>query len=153
MATRGKLSKIDAAYLAGFIDGEGCIAIFKKNTPNGWSPQYQLYIGITNTNKKVIDWAYSKMGGYLYEKKRSNATKHRIAYTLSVRGWESVIYVLNQIYPYLRVKKLQAELMYEFIENVSKLLSKAPKKRLSERELKYRNSFYERSKELNRRGN
>ena len=76
-----------------------------------------------------------------------------MGYTISVRGWESVIYLLNQVYPYLKVKKPQASLMYEFIETVSKLLSKSPKKRLSEKELAYRDSFYQRSKKLNKRGN
>jgi hypothetical protein len=53
----------------------------------------------------------------------------------------------------LKVKKPQAKLMYEYIETVSKLLSKSPKRRLSEKELAYRDSFYQRSKELNKRGN
>ena len=35
MATRGNLNLEDKCYLAGFIDGEGCLGIYKKTTQSG----------------------------------------------------------------------------------------------------------------------
>ena len=60
METRGKLSKIDKAYLAGFVDGEGCIGFYiargyKK--PDGNYKYYhyiRAYIG--NTDKEIPEF-------------------------------------------------------------------------------------------------
>lgn len=55
------------AYIAGLMDGEGCIRIegIRKNHRGS-----QLQISLGNTNKEVIDWLYRKIGGSITIYKR-----------------------------------------------------------------------------------
>jgi hypothetical protein len=54
---RKEYTVAEIAYLAGIIDGEGCIYIgnFSCNKKTG-VPYYQTNIQVTNTDKKLIDW-------------------------------------------------------------------------------------------------
>lgn len=163
MATRGNLSLEEKCYLAGFIDGEGCLGVYKKATQNGnkgiyekkikgRSPQYQLYLGITNTNRAILDWIFSKVNiGCIANKKRSNPNAKQ-SWTLAIRGWDAVLNILDEVAPYLKVKKPQAELIYEFVKIVGAQPSHRRTTRITEEELVIRDSFFERTKQLNHRG-
>ena len=57
MTTRDKLTKIDLAYAAGLFDGEGHILIYKDtNRKKSISPVYSLIAGLTNTDKRLVDF-------------------------------------------------------------------------------------------------
>lgn len=56
----------DISYLAGIIDGEGCISI----THNKKRKSYRLRISITSTDKILLDWVQERYGGYTYERKK-----------------------------------------------------------------------------------
>lgn len=53
----------DIAYIAGLFDGEGCVSVRKWTTKKAF--QHTLYVSITNTDKKVLDWIQSQYGGGL----------------------------------------------------------------------------------------
>lgn len=62
-------SDLDAAYLAGLFDGEGCISFgFAPSTKKGvtyWSPKIQ--VSICNTNQKYMELLWEKaMLGHVY---------------------------------------------------------------------------------------
>lgn len=130
----------DLAYIAGFIDGEGTVSL-KKNGIR-W-PTVLPYILITNTNLEVLEWIQKilKCGG-IYSK-RSNNEKWREAFVLRFQTKETRI-ILPLIYPFLRLKKRQAELIFEF-EKIGNVTGNSEKK-----ELKW--EYLRLVQDLNRRG-
>lgn len=155
METRGKLTPEEASYLAGFIDADGCIGLYKrKPDKENWSNGYQVYLGLTNRDLKVLNWAQDKIGGHLNEKKRYDP-KHSKAYSLQIRGLTQVLKTLEQIQPYLITKKDQANLVILFSKEIDKLTGgkkEKPKSKLSNEEIEKREKFFLQMKELNRRG-
>ena len=108
----------DLAYLAGFIDADGFIAINRycprKNDSDG-RYGYNLRIGAVNTQREVLEWIQNKFGGYIYKRKPSNPEKHRIAYAWYLDSKKAEA-VLRLISPYLKRKKLQANIAIKFRE-------------------------------------
>ena len=52
-----KLTNEELSYIAGFIDGEGCLAISKRKHKNKFGQWlgYSCHIDLTNTNKEVLN--------------------------------------------------------------------------------------------------
>jgi hypothetical protein len=63
--------KAKYAYLAGIIDGEGCITIGagKKET----CINYNALLLVQNTSKELIDWLQKHFGGHVYLSKKETA--------------------------------------------------------------------------------
>lgn len=99
-ALKHKLSVEQAAYLAGAIDGEGCV------TSCGLS---SLRVAIANTNRQWLEQLQSWVGGIIQEH-RGRFNK-RPSYSLSLLVEESGE-ALAQCQPYLILKKKQAELYF-----------------------------------------
>ncbi len=96
------LTEYDWAYLAGLIDGEGCIGVYCN--PYG---TYHLQLRISQKNKKdLLEIA---------EKYQFNHGPNRSigSYQLYVGG-KKAEYILRQVFPYLRWKRSEAELAIAF---------------------------------------
>ena len=110
-------SKITAAYIAGIIDGEGTIGLYlghrgEINSPHGRrTPTYSLRIRVRMCDKTIIDWLLSSIGGRYYSKEGND--RHRDIHDWSIVGVDAIQF-LKYIYPYLRVKKRQADVALEF---------------------------------------
>ena len=107
------MSKLTAAYLAGFVDGEGHISIYpyvRKDRNN--QVYYKVNFKVANTNKKIIEWLKASFGGWIYTQNRN--PKHKIAYTWSLDS-KNAEKVLKSIHPYMRVRKEQCGLVLERI--------------------------------------
>lgn len=130
MAIRGKktfeaLTIEEISYIAGFFDGEGNINIYKIDTDNNTNvqqrkcPKYELTVAIYNTDKEIMDWLHSVFGGYLQVRNSKNTTNHKQewkeSYTQKLTSNQALEF-LNLVYPYLRVKKKQAEVAMKFQE-------------------------------------
>lgn len=101
------------AYLAGIFDGEGCVCIrFYKNKPD--KSCYFPYIGITNTNKDLIDWLVINFGGYTSQRK-GRTVSSRDTYDWRVTSSEDVLHFIEKVYKYLVVKKKQCQVMMNFL--------------------------------------
>ena len=103
-----EMSQIDAAYLAGFIDGEGSIILFER------SGCLALRLTASNTNRAVLEWIGEATGvGGLVSFDR-NPARYKISnwWQVNSEGAESVI---KQIRPYLKIKAAQADLALECI--------------------------------------
>ncbi len=100
-------------YVAGLMDGEGSITIgiskpSKKKQLK--SPSHWLQVGITNTNRELIGWLYEKFGGHISDNSHSpSRKKQRPCWAWRVMSNEAKDFLVS-LYPYLRVKKRQAEL-------------------------------------------
>jgi hypothetical protein len=98
-------NELDRAWLAGIIEGEGCIHIHKR-TNGRKNPTYGLFLSIHNTNKKMIDRVVqlTGLGGNIQTtRKDRNFTLYR---------WNAMSdnakMVLREVYPYLITKRDQA---------------------------------------------
>lgn len=111
-----RLSKTQAAYIAGVIDGDGYIGLSKKRTldqRSGYS--YRPVVSVSNTKVELLFWLEQITGvGSICAMKRSNLA-HKQAFiwqTWSQRAAD----ILRLILPYLILKKKQAELMVSYTE-------------------------------------
>ena len=51
------------AYIAGLVDGEGCIDIHSHQSPRRQTKSYQLRLTISNTSPAPIEWLVRNVGG------------------------------------------------------------------------------------------
>lgn len=143
------LSQLEIAYLAGIMDGEGCVSIMKsKPLSNTSSPSHILRITIANTNKDLIDWLGVKMGGCTRRASRANyPSAWKDSWQWHIEGFKAMEF-LCLVEPYLIIKKAQASIGIEFQKK--KTLSTG--KRLEKEEILFRDSFRNRLTTLNKKG-
>lgn len=106
-------------YLAGLIDGEGCLSAWKYWNANRTDcapySQYSCRVSITNTSLVLMKWLIQHFGGG-FLCKREATDKHKASYEWRPKGQTNVKRLLLAIAPYLVIKKKQASLLLEFIE-------------------------------------
>lgn len=105
----------DAAYIAGFLDGEGYISIRRSNRTKCQNPAYRLVIGFTNTNRAILDWIKKIAGGGCINPKSRRKAQHSEAWELTIHTKDIQIMILAETYPYIRIKQRQAELAISFL--------------------------------------
>lgn len=107
----------EAAYIAGIIDGEGSIILTRMHAKEYRRPG----ITIASTDKELLLYAQSLMGGTIINKKNYNPEKHKNSYTLNITKKKEVFPALKQISPFLRVnqKRLRALWILEQYDSVT----------------------------------
>lgn len=106
---------MEYSYIAGLFDGEGCISILKlsrpKLTPN---PIYSLNLSISSTYLPVLKEVQTFLGygNIYYQAARGN---NKAKGLFSVTG-KFVRPFLDIVYPYLIIKRAEADVAYEFLE-------------------------------------
>ena len=112
------MSKKTAAYLAGLIDGEGCLEIQKRKKKECIGEiAYVPRVRICMTNKEIIEWLRNSFGGYIFERAANGNQRKSWTWALLYRKVKPFI---DAIYPYLRVKKKQAEILKKFLKTYEK---------------------------------
>ena len=143
-----KLHLKDAAYIAGILDGEGCITLSKKKDPTmklgyGLRP----HIMVTNTNKSLIKYLRDTTDlGIIYEGKLTNP-KHKPNFRWQLWSLQAQS-LLKEVLPYLLIKRKQAELLLEYIDRCSGKKGGF----LSASMLKYQAKTCDKMRKLNKRG-
>lgn len=100
----------DLSYIAGFIDADGCIALFKNK--NAYRPS----IEVAQTQLPILKWLQKAIGfGRIY--KRLGKGRNNDAYILTLFPNECRKF-LPIILPYLKVKHKQAVLVLEYFNIV-----------------------------------
>lgn len=108
------MRKVDLAYAAGIIDGEGCISIIKNKDPRcrrGFS--YRMNVQVGMGYKEIPEWLYKSFGGRLNIVKREYATYRREISMWGLSAQEALRF-LYLISPYLKEKSEQAKIAIEF---------------------------------------
>lgn len=106
----------DLAYLAGFIDGEGCffIGMFQtKSAAGNKHPNYHTYIKICNTDSTVMKWIQETFGSTNNNQWKSTDRKKEFdkeIFNAQITG-QTLTKLLPLILPYLKVKKAHCEIM------------------------------------------
>lgn len=109
------MQAVDLAYMAGIVDGEGCIAIERfRNQPSRNPPSYcyRLKIRIGNTNQGLIEYLRLSLGGSVKTVK-PRTERDKEAWEWYTAGEPAVEYI-KLLLPYLRIKRPQAELGIKF---------------------------------------
>ena len=97
----------EAAWLAGFIDGEGYIGITfqrkKETRTQAPSPRYHPYLIIANTDKRALDSIVIRTGmGRIHSEVKREGCKPSYQYQVTKR--DQLYDLLDRILPYLRIK-------------------------------------------------
>lgn len=92
---------LELPYVAGFFDGEGCIALTRHR-----SGQFQFNISLSQKHREVLDRVQETFGGSVYAMRLGEYYQWRIG------GWKAHG-VLVQLMPWLIVKRSQAEVILE----------------------------------------
>lgn len=130
---------ISSQYAAGFMDGEGCINVSSCRTST------YIRVLVVNTNREVLELFQQRWGGDIKQNKQHKA-HWKISYTWRV-SHISCQHFLKDIYPFLVVKKKQAEAAFIFFE-----AQPGKGKRWSETGLEEANKAINQIKQLNKKG-
>lgn len=112
-----KLSDSEAAYIAGFIDGEGTINVLNTRLKRTKRGQFTVHITIDQVDPRPMIWMHSKVGGSLFAKtdKRPN---HR-PMTRWVIGGAACEDLLRRVLPYLINKHDKANIALAMRESLN----------------------------------
>lgn len=108
------LSPRSIAYLAGFIDGEGSIMLYRRGV------RCFLRLAVASCDLFILEWIQEQTGvGANITKHTQETAKHRLAYAWTCNS-EAAESVIRQLLPDLKIKRLQAELALAFMGELRK---------------------------------
>jgi hypothetical protein len=150
-----RLTEVEVAYLAGLIDGEGCISMTKDLHASGdRKVRYRVHLAVaTTTSQILVDWLIRKLKPMKngLNRKRENP-KHATAYSVRLSEVPAEE-LLNRVRPYLVIKRRHADLFlrYRKIQEFSCNNRKAHRYQIKSIR-KLRDWFFNEFARLNRRG-
>ena len=106
------------AYLAGIIDGEGCIRVNRHDDGERNYPSYSLRIQVAQKNGTLIDWLYGNFGGTVTHANKNSRFLRASGeivdvshhdYRWSINTVEKLLPILKRILPFSIEKKKQIE--------------------------------------------
>ncbi len=103
------MKKTDLAYIAGIIDGEGSITMGYCNK------SLVAKVTVVNTKEWLLQWLRMAFGGSVHLKTEKRGKDWKPCYMWSI-GARGALEFLQSIYPYLRLKKPQAEVAIKFLK-------------------------------------
>ncbi len=104
------LPPVELAYIAGLLDGEGCITIVKghhKRLHSNWSPEYALRISVTNQFIPALEYIKSATGLGSIHRDRGKTFKWLIS-------CQQAMEFLKVLKPHLLIKAKQADVAIKF---------------------------------------
>ena len=107
------LHPVDAAYLAGIVDGEGSIELHRSNNRKPWGR-----VQIWNTSKPLIDWILKtiRTGTVTSRIRHGKVNGTKPCYCLEIASRQNVYAVLKQILPYMKIKSPKAQELIDYYE-------------------------------------
>lgn len=107
-----QLTETQKAYIAGLFDGEGSIVITYREQSNGSRSVY-WHMRINNTFYALHEWLMEALGAG-----RIVRTTGQV-YAWYMSSHVDIIKLLRVLYPYLIIKKEQADICFEFDKTYS----------------------------------
>lgn len=113
----GNLTEAERGYLAGLIDGEGCIGItrarLKRKRPTSRTHQYVVFVTIANTALAMTNWLSDKLPfGHVYINNKPGERRKLVLYQWMCAA-NAARTLLREIAPYLVVKRYLATLVMD----------------------------------------
>lgn len=101
------------AYIAGIVDGEGSICIYTHKCRTSRAGQMKAVI--SNTNRELLEFVQLYFGGSISAVNSAvNKARGRKTCYQWVVASQKALHFLEPIEPFLRVKKLQAQIAIEY---------------------------------------
>jgi hypothetical protein len=75
-----RLSQVDAAYVAGLIDGEGTVTLGRKHA----GENRQLVVSISSTERDILECVLQRVGTGKITRKRTMKSNHAPSFTYAV---------------------------------------------------------------------
>lgn len=107
--------EVEWAYLAGLIDGEGCISAQAPNRGD----RYFAQVRVVNTRLEMLEWIERRFGGVISFNRRATI-KWRALYKWRIHGQAKVAWILIGCMPYLVIKRDQAHIALELCNRPEK---------------------------------
>ena len=105
------LSEVEKSWIAGFIDGEGCINLSPTRNI------FQVRVMIVNANLEVLEWIKSIYGGWIYHREpRFIGWKPCHQYTVCSR---KAMKLLKDVGKYLKVKQKQYKIALDYEKTIN----------------------------------
>ena len=115
------LNVAEAAYLAGLIDGEGTISLWKVNAPkNARGFTHHVTFTIAQSNEPYLDEIRNMIGNGTVKLKNPGGDRGKNSkpcFGLRFNAYQTR-WILPQILPYLRLKRRQAEIVLEYFRSL-----------------------------------
>lgn len=110
------MNKKVLAYIAGLLDGEGCVLLRKgKPRGEGYNPDYIPYVDISNTYAPVLFWIKEQIGhgciATAQDKRRNSKLMFKLYFS-----YKQAYLLLKAVLPFLQIKREQAKLLILFYE-------------------------------------
>ena len=138
----------DEAYVAGYIDADGCIRVQRQKSQG--PSQYLPQVKIASVVPASLDFIKARHRGSIRKYQPASTTGNaRMAFEWSVQGRPSVLRLMQAIEPHVIIKKDHVRLMIEFITQGEKSHPPHP---VSIQEIERRHRIFMQFKELNQRG-
>ncbi len=125
----GSLSKIEAAYIAGFLDGDGSLMLqIKKRKDGALKRRFMLTICFyqDSRHEKYLYWI-RKVFGIGYISRRNDGMTE-----LRINGFAQVRKILEDLKPFIRFKEKQAKVLL----SAAYLLSNKQGNKLTKKDLR-----------------
>lgn len=127
-----RLTDKEAAYIAGFIDGEGWFGVSRR--VRKWADGEGVYLRpVGSVSQKIrapLEWIAERTGGSISVGKRDKwEPVHQLRFHSGVLRW-----LIPEVMPYLLVKKRQAELVLQFLTECRYQGKKLTNEQLARRE-------------------
>ena len=108
------MKKTDLAYVAGIVDGDGSISLTRQYKR---VYSYRVAVQVSNTNEWLLQWLRLAFGGnvHSFQDKGYLRWKHKAIHQWIITATGALDF-LKLVYPYLRLKKPQAEIAIKFLE-------------------------------------
>lgn len=106
-----KINKDCLKYLAGIIDGEGHLGVYKENGV------CHITFRVRNTNKDLIDWLERNYGGHINGPYSDGGDNHAEQYTWALNEKYLLYKMCKFVLPFLIVKREICELCIEAYED------------------------------------
>jgi len=129
-----RMTELEKAWLAGFFDGDGNIHIYRRKRKNkeGYSVTCHLKIVIGQKDKKILEYIHKLVGYGIFYQLGSGFWHLEFSFKRAER-------FLREILPYLKVKRLEAQLGIQFQENNKNFRGS---RNIPENEIKWRDMHY-----------
>ena len=101
------VTELEKSYIAGFVDGEGCIFIAKGQG------RYTMSVTIAQTKRGILDWIKSNWGGSIYCYHRPGSRNKNGIFVWRINSTAAAGF-LSDTELYLRGKKEQAQIALSF---------------------------------------
>ena len=122
------MSNEELAYIAGFLDGDGCIMtqlVRRKDYIYGYQIRASVVLYQKQKNQEILHWLKGKFNYGYIRHRNDGMTEYTIV------GFKEVREILKLLEPYLRLKKVLAKRVIDLIQSHPKRMNAEELIRLS----------------------